>query len=471
MSELGAPGGVPFGGMVPECHLDGNVEGPWAWRRARRVGNMATQQAGPTTGRGSGAVDLLSEWLLAIGLGLAVGAESWLRSFTGPERQAPDPRDRSHEVQEALEHANWHSVGPSATWAGLAAGATVLFLLLRRRHPGWACAGMGVTALVASTVAGAPVTSTVAFAVTLYSLAVTVGTLIALAVGGVAVLSMLAVAVLDDREGGVPLVSAAAAAVVAVPLLAAAATRNRRAYLVEVEARLDQARAEQQSAAARAVAEERVKLARDLHDVLAHSLTVVTMQVGVAQHLVRTHPDRAEHALDEARRAGAAALADLRGTLALLRGDAPEERAPTPGVSDLTSLAEGIRSTGVPVELDVSGVVDPVPDTVGLVAYRVVQEGLTNVTRHAAGAQRVSVVVSTGSGCLRVTVSDSGGSNSANGGVGTGTGLTGLGDRCRALGGTLDAGPSEGGGFSLDAVLPLEPPASDDLRSGGGTKA
>ena len=192
----------------------------------------------------------------------------------------------------------------------------------------------------------------------------------------------------------------------------------------------------------------------------AHSLTVVTMQVGVASHLVESHPDRAKVALDEARAAGAAAMDELKTTLALLRGEAPESRNPVPSLADIPALVARVAATGLPLTLtedSATGLAAGVPESVGLVAYRVVQEGLTNVVRHAGPATPTAVALRRDAATLVVTVTDGGTADPVgrDGSGGSGLGLTGLAERVHALGGGFTAGELATGGFEVRAVLPL----------------
>jgi signal transduction histidine kinase len=199
------------------------------------------------------------------------------------------------------------------------------------------------------------------------------------------------------------------------------------------------------------VQQERLRIARDLHDVLAHSVAVVSVQAAVAAEAVRDDPDAAERALAAVREAGSAALADLRGTLGVLRDGAdPHDRQPVGGVAQLALLADSTAAAGVPVEVRVEGEPVPLPAAVDATAYRIAQEALTNVLRHA-GAQRAEVLLRYGDD-LRLSVRDDGRGAAPDPG---GMGLRGMRERAELLGGTLHAGPDRAGGFRVDAVLPL----------------
>ncbi|CAM5412332.1 histidine kinase OS=Streptomyces aurantiogriseus OX=66870 GN=GCM10010251_37880 PE=4 SV=1 [Streptomyces aurantiogriseus] len=238
-----------------------------------------------------------------------------------------------------------------------------------------------------------------------------------------------------------------------------------RVHRENVTAALDRAeRAERtrEEEARRRVAEERLRIARDLHDLLAHSITLIGVQTSVAAHVLAADPGRLDRAavaqaLDDIAETCRSARGELRTTLEVLRDPgAPETRGPLPGLHSLPDLAETARATGAEVELSVRREgEDTVPPAVGAAAYRIVQEALTNAVRHGGRDDlRVRVSVYGDEGALRVTVSDDGAG--AGAGVGTpGFGLVGMRERARSVGGTLEAGPREGEGFEVCAVLPM----------------
>lgn len=242
--------------------------------------------------------------------------------------------------------------------------------------------------------------------------------------------------------------------------------------------------AEREDATARAVAEERARIARELHDVVTHNVAVMVVQAGAARKVLDTSPDRARDALLAVEAGGRAALADLRHVMGLLTmgGDAPTEPGlaavsgqpatrpdgtetppddlmPQPGLDQLSSLAGRVRATGVPVEVVVTGI--PVPLTAGidLTAYRVVQEALTNALKHAAGSS-VRISVDYADDAVRIVVTDTGGARAEGAPAGNGRGLAGLRERLAVFGGTLQAGPRPTGGFRVIATIPLEPAAA-----------
>jgi signal transduction histidine kinase len=209
--------------------------------------------------------------------------------------------------------------------------------------------------------------------------------------------------------------------------------------------------AQQQEEAQRRLGEERLRIAREVHDVVAHAMVAINVQAGVAAHRLDQDPEQARTALRAIKDTSGEALTDLRTTLGVLRGeDAEAPLGPTAGLGDLDELAAGLRAAGVEVELEVSGVAD-LPGAVQAAGYRIVQEALTNALRHA-GARHVRVRVGRDGGALRVEVADDGGGAPSNGGGGSG--LPGMRERAAALGGTLEAGPVPGGGWRVLAELP-----------------
>ncbi|GLP64711.1 MULTISPECIES: sensor histidine kinase [unclassified Streptomyces] len=233
------------------------------------------------------------------------------------------------------------------------------------------------------------------------------------------------------------------------------AVRSRRQHLARVEERAERAERTRETEARRRVTEERVRIARELHDVVAHHITLVNAQAGVAHHLLRTDPDRAYEALAHIKETSRAALDELRATVGLLRqpDDAPDSRAPLPGLADLDALIGGIRAGGLSVTVARTGLARPVAPATDLTAYRIIQESLTNTHKHARAAH-ADVTLDYGAATLRVTVTDDGRSGAAKG-PGTGHGLIGMRERATAIGGTLSCGRQPGGGFEVVAELPL----------------
>ncbi|MGW7664860.1 sensor histidine kinase [Streptomyces sp. NPDC054756] len=218
---------------------------------------------------------------------------------------------------------------------------------------------------------------------------------------------------------------------------------------------------EQQETATRlAVERERARIARELHDVVTHNVSVMVIQAGAARKVMDAAPDRAREALLAVEAGGRTAMAELRHVMGLLTMDGDADPAadpglaPQPGLDQLDVLVDRVRATGVPVELTVTGTPAPLAAGPGLAVYRVVQEALTNVVKHAVGA-RVTVSVGHTPEAVRVEVSDTGGTPAAPAGPGGGRGLLGLRERLAVYGGTLEAGPRPTRGFRVRAVLPV----------------
>jgi signal transduction histidine kinase len=253
------------------------------------------------------------------------------------------------------------------------------------------------------------------------------------------------------------------AGVVAGALVVGDSVRARRAArAADAERRAHEIR-ERELEARRRVVEERLRIARDVHDVVAHSIVAINVQAGVAAHLLRSHPENAEAALREIKRVSGTALTDLRATLGVLRADDPSGASPLRPVDPLErveDLAEAVRATGVAVDVRVHGDRSAVPTAVGSAAYRIVQEALTNVARHA-GAASSDVRLDVGPEHLAISVTDDGrGAGSAGAGSpGSGVGLQGIRERAAAVGGRAEAGPGPDGGWAVTARLPVGAPA------------
>ncbi len=211
---------------------------------------------------------------------------------------------------------------------------------------------------------------------------------------------------------------------------------------------------EQATATQLAVDRERARLARELHDVVGHSISVMVVQAGAARKVMDTEPALAREALLAVEAGGRAAMTELRQVIGLLTVDSDGvDLAPAPGLDRLPELVARVRETGTPVTLTFTGTFATLPPGVDLAAYRVVQEALTNAVKHAAGAA-VAVTITGGAHELRVEVVDTGGSASA-GDPGSGRGLAGLRERLSVYGGALTAGRRPTGGYRLVAAIPL----------------
>jgi len=248
--------------------------------------------------------------------------------------------------------------------------------------------------------------------------------------------------VIDPRAGsGRALHLALVAGWLAVVLAVSEVVRARRE---QVAGRARAAEEERQ----RRRGEQRLLLAQELHDVLAHHISLINVQASVALHLLDDQPDRARPALGHIKEASREALGELRTALDLLRRGDGAPRSPAPRLDDLDTLVDGVRASGLAVDLVRDGDGDALPAAVELAAYRIVQEALTNVARHAR-ARTVTVRLTGTPGGLTVEVADDG----IGGPAAPGNGIVGMRERAEALGGTVDAGPAPGGGFRVVAHL------------------
>ena len=253
------------------------------------------------------------------------------------------------------------------------------------------------------------------------------------------------------------------------------AVRSRRAYVAAIEERAERAERTREEEARRRVAEDRLRIARELHDVVAHHIALINAQAGVAVHLVDDLPGPVREALEHIRDSSHEALQELKATVGLLRqpDDPSAPLEPAPGLAQMPELLAAFARTGLAVTVENTGRVHPLPSAVDLTAYRIVQESLTNVRKHA-GVQAAHVRLHYGSDQLAIRIEDEGRtaplrSAAETGGLGTaaptGTrhGLIGMRERAAVVGGTLTAGRNPWGGFqvSADLPLPLRAPAAD----------
>ena len=231
--------------------------------------------------------------------------------------------------------------------------------------------------------------------------------------------------------------------------------RSRRFIATEALQRAELAeRTREQEARAR-VDEERLRIAREVHDTVAHAIAIINVQSGVTAHVLDKRPDRAREALQTIERTSSRALREMRTLLGVLRDDG-DDRLPYPGLAQIGELTVAAREAGLDVRMNADPAPAAVPSAVGGAVYRILQESITNVLRHA-GPTRVTVAVDYDRDTVRVRVSDEGpaAGDRAGGEGGPGRGIAGMRERCRLLGGDLDAGPLPEGGFAVTARLPL----------------
>jgi signal transduction histidine kinase len=341
---------------------------------------------------------------------------------------------------------------PLAVAVGLGAAAA---LLGRRRAPGWTLAASGGLALVLLHLApSAGATAVIAPAVALYSLALSRGRAAQLLA---AVAAVAAVVVVDAFHSGSPtlLQTLGHVMLVAIPLLAAETHRTHRANVSLLRERLELAERTREQEAQRRAEQERMRIARDLHDVVAHTLTTINVQAATAAELIDRDAGHVRGALETIEDASRDAIHELRAILGVLRdGDAREAPlAPAPGVETIPELVKASSEGGDDVQLDVSGKQpERLPDAVSLAAFRIVQESLTNARRHAAGAPvRVSLAFEPDR--LAVAIENGAGVHANGNGTTPGVGIIGMTERASAVGGTLRAAPLPAG-FRVDAELP-----------------
>jgi signal transduction histidine kinase len=335
---------------------------------------------------------------------------------------------------------------------GCAAG---LSLVARRRAPAATLAVSGALTLALlhlEPAAGA--TAVIAPAVALYSLALARGKRARV----IAALAAVAAIVLVDllHSGGPTMLQALGhALLVAIPLLIADVHRTRHANLALLQERLDLAERAREQEAERRAEQERKRIARDLHDVIAHTLTIINVQASTAAHLLDRNPAHARGALETIEDASRDAIDELRAILGVLRGgeDGDAPLRPMPGIDDVPELVRRTRDDGVDVRIEVVGDRPKrMPEAVSLAAYRIVQESLTNARRHAAGSD-VHVTVSFEPHRIAVAIENGAGTSDRANGRAHGVGIMGMTERAAAIGGTVNARPLPRG-FRVDAELP-----------------
>jgi signal transduction histidine kinase len=330
----------------------------------------------------------------------------------------------------------WRSRAPQVTLALVVVG---VFACLATLKPAWS------VVLVAS--------------VSVYTVALHGDRLRTLATAGAVVAVTAAVMAVFSSGGVINTDALARLVLLLLALVVGDAVRGRRAERAaagEREAERERRRGQE---AERRIADERLRIAQEVHDVVAHAMVAINVQAGVAAHVLHKQPGQAETALTEIKRVSGAALADLRATLGLLRDEgAAAPVHPARELSEVPDLAAPLRAAGVRVDVDVAGPDGRVPSAVGAAAYRIVQEALTNVLRHAE-ASSAAVRVTIGARNLEIDVRNDGlvpqTTNGRASTHGRGTGLRGMAERAEALGGRIEAGPLPDGGWHVHAVLPL----------------
>ncbi|GAB3811718.1 sensor histidine kinase [Kribbella italica] len=240
--------------------------------------------------------------------------------------------------------------------------------------------------------------------------------------------------------------------------------RTRGLYVAQLEERAVQAERDRDREATLAVTNERTRIAREIHDVVAHGLSIMIVQADGGLYAADASPEQAKKALATIGDTGRASLTEMRKMLGLLKQDEqneldPNQPRPQPGVSSLPELVENVREAGLTVDYEVTGTPRDLPALLGLTAYRIVQEGLTNTLKHAGPGARTSVTLDFGREMLTVVVTDDGRGGGVAPSSDAGHGLVGMRQRASISGGTVNAGPKAGGGYEVVAKLPYAGPA------------
>jgi signal transduction histidine kinase len=411
------------------------ISAAWHSRIAALFGPEATSPAPPRPARlRRGRVDLVEAADLVVALICFAATDATLRTW-------------------GIGHGIWPQDGVAA----VVSAAVSLPLALRTRFPfpAWLisaaamlAAGLLITRMTPFLPAGVIVSLLCLYAVTVRCRPGIVA--------GAAVFSLVGAALLDAAT------TVAALVLIAIPVLSGAIVRSRRS------SRRQLAVAEQRHSSERALLEERQRIARELHDVVAHHMSVIAIAAEAAPYKTAEPPPELVESFADIRASALSGLDELRRVLGVLRGGGADT-APQPGLADLEGLLDSARAGGVRVSAAVSGAVRPIPQGVDLSAYRIVQEALSNALRYAPGSQ-VLVALAYQPGELVIEVRNGpagGGAGRPEAGAhGGGHGLVGMRERTAMLGGTLAAGPAAGGGFAVTAALPLDREAAPDLAKG-----
>jgi len=307
-------------------------------------------------------------------------------------------------------------------------------------------------------------------AIALFAVAQTVPVRRALAIAAATLAALLGATVVGDPFGPTGGGTFLIPALIAAPVFGGIAIANRRAYVSSIEARAEED-------ALRRVDEERLRIARELHDIVAHSMATISVQAGAAEHVLKSNPDAAVDALRAIRLASKDGLRELRAILNVLRqADEGDPAQPAPGLAQVDTLVVGACAAGLPTTLRHEGTPWSLSAGVDLAAYRIIQESLTNAIRHA-GPARATITLSYCDTALQIEVTDTGrGANPGARSPSAGHGLIGMQERAAAVGGTLQAGPGAGGGYQVVAVLPADRPAppraeAESGRTGTGSRS
>jgi signal transduction histidine kinase len=252
-----------------------------------------------------------------------------------------------------------------------------------------------------------------------------------------------------------PLSLVTAAAFLGLPLLVGREAYHRQRRMVELEARAIRAEHEREQRAIEAVSNERRRISRELHDVVAHEITVMTLQAAGARRVIDEDKEKAAEAMESAEAAGHRALTEMRRLLGMLRTQDPRNMTPQPGLASLEALVEQMELAGLPIELSIKGTPEPLPAGLDLNVYRIIQESLTNTAKHGGPNVRARVSLTYDPGQLNVEVVDDGRGAAAWDQPGGGQGIVGMHERATLLKASLTAGPRSGGGYRVAAKIPI----------------
>ncbi|MFF3710918.1 sensor histidine kinase [Streptomyces phaeochromogenes] len=355
--------------------------------------------------------------------------------------------------------SNQYNEGGPGRWPGLLlATAACLSLLGRRSHPGAVVAITTVCAAISASI-GHLISPLLLLPVivALYELTLRTPQKTAHAYGTAVIALIVLTALLsDDNNQPWGLKTVSPAFWIMLPVVQGSAVRARRAYLEAVHTRAEHAERTREEEARHRVAEERIRIARELHDVVAHHMALANAQAATAAHLARTRPEQAQTILAELGTTTSSALRELQATVGLLRqSDDPEDPLePSPGLGRLPELASAFGAAGLTVLVTVDGETRPLSPGVDLTGFRIVQEALTNVAKHA-GASTARVELAYTVDRLTLTVSDDGGTVARAPAPSGGFGLIGMRERAQSAGGRLQAGHRPEGGFAVTAQLPI----------------
>ncbi|HEX2313459.1 MAG TPA: sensor histidine kinase [Thermomonospora sp.] len=344
---------------------------------------------------------------------------------------------------------------PEPVYLFLLAGL-MLPLIWRRRWPVQSFAVIAAVSFVQWAFDWTVIPANMSVLIAMYTVAANCTFRWAAAVGGVAILGVgLSTVRYTVDEGDHRLVFTSQSAVVAGVWILGVYINTRRAYLRSLEERAARLERERDTQVQIAMASERARIARELHDVVAHNVSVIVVQADGASYAIETDTERARRALETISSTGRLALAEMRRLLGVLREDDDAgSYAPQPGVAQLTDLVEQIRGAGLPLDFRVEGVPVELPPGLQLTVFRIVQESLTNTLKHGGPGAAARVPLHYGDEAIEVAITDDG-RGAAAGDDGLGHGLAGMRERASVYGGSVRAGPRAGGGFEVVARLPI----------------